>query len=71
MTLQQNVSAVLTESQKGIAEVKEYVTLSRKQYDKILTYIESIDSCDNKKSAMFEDIRNMLMQIEPLVKSVQ
>lgn len=70
-TVQQNVSAVLTESQKGIAEVKEYVTLSRKQYDKILTYIESIDSCDNKKSAMFEDIRNMLMQIEPLVKSVQ
>ncbi len=70
-TVQQNVSAVLTESQKGIAEVKEYVTLSRNQYDKILTYIESIDSCDNKKSAMFEDIRNMLMQIEPLAKSVQ
>lgn len=69
--VQQNVSAVLTESQKGIAEVKEYVTLSRNQYDKILTYIESIDSCDNKKSAMFEDIRNMLMQIEPLAKSVQ
>ncbi len=70
-TVQQNVSAVLTESQKGITEVKEYVTLSRNQYDKILTYIESIDSCDNKKSAMFEDIRNMLMQIEPLAKSVQ
>ncbi len=70
-TVQQNVSAVLTESQKGITEVKEYVTLSRNQYDKILTYIESIDSCDNKKSAMFEDIRNMLMQIEPLTKSVQ
>lgn len=70
-TVQQNVSAVLTESQKGITEVKEYVTLSKNQYDKIITYIESIDSCDNKKSAMFEDIRNMLMQIEPLTKSVQ
>lgn len=70
-TVQKNISAVIEESQRGITEVKEYVKISKTQYDKILQYIESIDSYDNKKSAVFEDIRNILMQIEPLAASIK
>lgn len=69
--VQKNITAVVNESEKGIAEVKEYVAMSRSQYDNILRCIESIDSHDNKKSAVFEDIHNMLMQIEPLALSIK
>lgn len=69
--VQKDIVAVVNQSEKEIQGVKEYVTISKAQYDKILQYIEAIDSYDNKKSAVFEDIHNMLMQIEPLAQSVK
>lgn len=65
-----NISNVVNKSTDNLDKLTEYVTMSRKQYDKVLSYIASIESHDNKKSAVFEDIKNMLMQIEPLAQDI-
>lgn len=69
-SVQESIHDVVNASEHGIMDVKNYVKQSNSQCDRVLEYISSIDHHNNRKSAIFEDIQNMLQQIEPLVKSV-
>ena len=51
-------------------KISDFVVLSRTYYDKVLSCIEDIEKSDNIKTAVFDDIRNMLLQVEPLAKDI-
>ena len=66
--IQRDIVSAIDNSQNKINRISDYVVLSRKQYDSVLSYIEDIEKSDGEKSQIFDNIRNMLLQIEPLTK---
>lgn len=66
--IQRDIVSAIDNSQNKINRISDYVVLSRKQYDSVLSYIEDIEKSDGEKSQIFDNIRNMLSQIEPLTK---
>lgn len=68
--VQEDISEAINCSKNQLNEISEYVVISKKHYDKVLKYIDEINSHDNKKSEVFGDIYNMLIQIKPLAKEL-
>lgn len=64
------IEAAVEGSEREVQVFSGVVDVSREQYDRVFQYIETIDTHDNKKSAVFEDIRSILLQIEPLAKDL-
>lgn len=64
------INCVVTDSENKLANIRQYVVMSKSQYDKVFSCIEQIEKGDNKKSSIFEDIRNMLEQITPLAEDL-
>ena len=60
----------IQDSTKEVEKISDFVVLSRTYYDKVLSCIEDIEKSDNIKTAVFDDIRNMLLQVEPLAKDI-
>lgn len=68
--VQKDIVSAIDNSQNKINHISDYIVLSKKQYDKVLEYITDIEKSDGKKSQMFDNIRNMLGQIEPLTEII-
>ena len=66
--VQDNISCAIDESERKLSSLSEFVVMSRTHYDKVLSCIDDIEESDNKKTQVFDNIRNMLSQIEPLTK---
>ena len=64
------IGQVLNNIADAIQKISDFVVLSRTYYDKVLSCIEDIEKSDNIKTAVFDDIRNMLLQVEPLAKDI-
>ena len=64
--IQKDIVSAIDTSQSKINNISDYVVLSKKQYDQVLEYITDIEKSDGKKSQIFDNIRNMLTQLEPL-----
>lgn len=65
-----NIADAIQDSTKEVEKISDFVVLSRTYYDKVLSCIEDIEKSDNIKTAVFDDIRNMLLQVEPLAKDI-
>ena len=68
--MQNNIADAIQDSTKEVEKISDFVVLSRTYYDKGLSCIEDIEKSDNIKTAVFDDIRNMLLQVEPLAKDI-
>jgi len=68
--VQKNIAAAVETSKQKIERVSDFVVMSKAQYDKVKSCINDIEESDGKKAAIFEEIRNMLCQIEPLAEKI-
>lgn len=69
--VQKNIADTITESNHDLKRVEDYVVLSREHYDRVLEYINAVEKSDNRKTMIHDEIRNILLQIEPLAKSLE
>lgn len=69
-TVEEEISSSINESEREIGKVTDYVVMSRKYYDRVLECINNIEESDHKKSTIYEEIRDMLGQIEPLADDI-
>lgn len=70
-TVQTQIRRTVDKSETEIKGLADYVVMSKGYYDKVLQYIDDIEASDGNKTGIFEDLRNMLIQIEPLAKDLE
>lgn len=65
------ISGVIQESQGELQNILLFFDQIRDQYQDVIKHIQRASSLGTTKSAMFEDMDNMISQIPPLVEDVQ
>lgn len=68
--VEQAIEESIRDAENQLSSVTEYVTISRSNYDRVMECIENIEDSDNKKTAIYEEIRDMLRQIKPLAEDI-
>ncbi len=66
--VQTQIAGVIDESKMALQSVCGYFDKIRGQYQEVVRHIDHAKSLGTTKSAMFEDVDNMLAQIAPIVK---
>ena len=66
--VQGEISKVVDSSQESLGSVRSFFDKIRDQYQEVVKHIERANVLGTTKSAMFEDVDNMLSQIPPIVK---
>lgn len=66
-TLQEEITRTIDESGKNLQTLSGFFDKIRQQYQGVLDHIDSVNNLGTMKSAMFEDMDNMLSQIPPIV----
>lgn len=66
--VQTEISDVIEVSQKELQVVCQFFDEIKKQYDQVVAHIRRASSLGTTKSAMFEDIDNLLSQIPPIIQ---
>lgn len=66
--VQTEISGVIEESQKKMQTLCQFFDEIKLQYQEVIKHIKRASSLGTTKSAMFEDIDNMLSQIPPIIK---
>lgn len=69
-SVQEQIYGAIDHSQEKLGDVLDYVAMSRENYDKVLACIEQIQASDNKKTMIYEEIREMMQQIAPLSRDL-
>lgn len=69
-TVQTEISNVITDSKTALQSVHDFFFRTKKQYEEVVKNIEHANRLGTTKSAMFEDMDNMLSQIPPIVKEL-
>lgn len=67
-TLQAEIAGTISESEKNLERLSGFFDKISQQYQDVLEHIDSVSNLGTMKSAMFEDMDNMLSQIPPIVK---
>ncbi len=67
VTVQAGISGVIQVSQQELQSLQQFFEKINGQYQEVVKHIESASNLGTTKSAMFEDIDNMISQIPPLV----
>lgn len=65
--VQEEISGVIDHSQEELQGVCQFFDEIADQYQEVLKHIERASSLGTTKSAMFEDMNNMLSQIPPVI----
>lgn len=65
---QESINNAVHNSEKSVAMIGDFVVMSRKNYDKVLRFIDSIDEHETNKGFIFEDIDNVLKQFPRLME---
>ncbi len=65
--VQSEISGVIDNSRIALQTLHNFFDNTRKQYEDVVLHINHTSSLGTTKSAMFEDIDNMLSQIPPLI----
>lgn len=68
VTVQADISGVIQVSQQELQALRLFFEKINGQYQEVVKHIESASHLGTTKSAMFEDIDNMLSQILPLIQ---
>lgn len=66
--VQTEISGVIEESQNKLQTICRFFDEIKLQYQEVVQHINRASSLGTTKSAMFEDIDNMLSQIPPIIK---
>ena len=67
-TVQDKITATITESREKLNEVKQSFADTEAQYKKVMAHIEKARELGTMKGSMFEDVDNMLSQIPHIIR---
>ncbi len=67
-TVQVGISSVINQSRSELQELCSFFDRTRDQYQNVNQHIYNASALGTTKSAMFEDVDNMLSQIPPLIQ---
>lgn len=67
-TVQTEISNVISDSRAALHTVNTFFDKTKDQYQEVMNHINRASNLGTMKSAMFEDVDNMLSQIPPLMK---
>ena len=67
VTVQSEISMVLEESRGALQDLCAYFDETKKQYKQVVKHINRASALGTTKSAMFEDIDNLMAQIPPII----
>lgn len=70
-TVQDKITATITESREKLNEVKQSFADTEAQYKKVMAHIEKARELGTMKGSMFEDVDNMLSQITPIIEEYE
>lgn len=71
VSVQAGISGVIESAQQELRVLRQYFDQIEEHYQKVVRHIDSASRLGTTKSAMFEDMDNMLSQIPPLVKDFE
>lgn len=71
VSVQAGISSVIDASQRELQTLCQFFDQIKDQYQKVVQHIDSTSQLGTTKSAMFEDIDNMISQIPPLVADLE
>jgi len=71
VSVQTEISQVIETSQRELDEVRQFFGQIRDQYQEVVKHISIAARLGTTKSAMFEDMDNMISQIPPLVQDLE
>lgn len=66
--VQTEISGEIASSQRELQGIRQFFSQIREQYQEVIRHIDSASRLGTTKSAMFEDLNNMISQIPPLVR---
>lgn len=70
ITVQAEISDVIDNAHKELQTIGQFFDEIKHQYKEVVRHIDRANNLGTTKSAMFEDIDNMLSQIRPLVEEM-
>lgn len=71
VSVQAEISGVIQTSQQELQVVCQFFDQIKDQYQEVVKHIDSASRLGTTKSAMFEDMDNMISQLPPLVKDAE
>lgn len=66
-TVQTEISGVIDDSKSKLNTLSSFFEKLKKHYDTVMQHINRVNSMGTTKSAMYEDIDNMMAQIPPII----
>lgn len=67
-TVQTDISQVIDDSRVALDTLCSFFEKIKKRYQEVMQHINRVSNMGTTKSAMFEDVDNMLSQIPPIIK---
>ena len=71
VAVQSEISGVIGASQQELLVIRQFFDQIKGQYQEVLKHIDSASRLGTTKSAMFEDMDNMIAQIPPMVADLE
>ena len=71
MSVQNEIAGVISVSQQELSALRQFFDRIKSQYQEVVKHIGSASRLGTTKSAMFEDMDNMISQIPPLVSDLE
>ncbi len=71
VTVQDGISGVIQASQQELQQLCQFFDKIKDQYQEVVRHIDYASRLGTTKSAMFEDMDNMISQIPPLVRDLE
>lgn len=68
--VQTEISNVISDSRTALQSVHEFFFRTKKQYEEVVKHIDQANKLGTTKSAMFEDMDNMISQIMPIIEEL-
>ncbi len=69
--VQSEISGVIEKSQTSLSAVRSFFERIKDRYQEVMKHIERASTLGTTKSAMFEDIDNMIAQVPPFVRDME
>lgn len=66
--VQSEISSVIDDSKAALDTVNNFFSQTKKQYHEVMEHISFASKLGTTKSAMFEDVDNMLSQVPLIIK---
>lgn len=71
ISVQTEIAGVIQESQMELQDIRQFFDQIKGQYQEVVKHIDQASRLGTTKSAMFEDMDNMISQIPPLVEDIE